>query len=132
MAAGVPIIMIVHIKVRLRGTGFAGHQWLMPVILATQEVAIRRIVVPSHPWANSSQDSVSKIPNTEQGWWSGSSERVPNCKCEALSLNPSTTKKKRKKRECNLPSSLTHNIEETPKKKKCSRSYSLEHNGIYT
>jgi hypothetical protein len=27
--------------------------WLMPIILATQEVKIRRIVVGSQPWTNS-------------------------------------------------------------------------------
>jgi hypothetical protein len=27
-------------------------------------------------WENSSQDPISKIPNTKQGWWSGSSGRV--------------------------------------------------------
>jgi hypothetical protein len=26
---------------------------------------------------NSSQDPISKIANTKQGWWSGSSDRVP-------------------------------------------------------
>jgi hypothetical protein len=31
-----------------------GHQWLTPVILASQEAEIRRISVQSHPQANSS------------------------------------------------------------------------------
>jgi hypothetical protein len=35
----------------------------MPVILATQEVEIRRISVQSLSQANSSRDSISKIPN---------------------------------------------------------------------
>jgi hypothetical protein len=28
--------------------------------------------------AHISQDLISKIPNTKQGWWSGSSGRVPD------------------------------------------------------
>jgi hypothetical protein len=40
----------------------AGHQWFMPVILATQEVEIRGITLRSQPQANSSGDSISKIP----------------------------------------------------------------------
>jgi hypothetical protein len=32
----------------------------MPVILTTQETEIRRITVRSQPWANSSQDPISK------------------------------------------------------------------------
>jgi hypothetical protein len=51
----------------------------MPVILATQEAEIRRIMIQSQPQANSSQT----ILNTEKGWWS-----------EAQSSIPSTTKKK--------------------------------------
>jgi hypothetical protein len=35
-------------------------QWLPPVIPATQEAEIRRIVVQSQPWANNSQDPISK------------------------------------------------------------------------
>jgi hypothetical protein len=31
----------------------ARHPWLTPVILATQETAIRRITVLNQPWANS-------------------------------------------------------------------------------
>jgi hypothetical protein len=34
-----------HIKGRI----IAGHQWLMPIIPATWEVEIRRIVVPRQP-----------------------------------------------------------------------------------
>jgi hypothetical protein len=34
--------------------------WLTPIILATQEAEIRRIVVQSQPQANSSQDPISK------------------------------------------------------------------------
>jgi hypothetical protein len=33
----------------IRNTFLAGHQWLMPIILATQEAKIRRISVQSHP-----------------------------------------------------------------------------------
>jgi hypothetical protein len=36
----------------------------MPIILATQEKEIRRIEVQIQPQGNSSQDSISKIPNT--------------------------------------------------------------------
>jgi hypothetical protein len=41
----------------------------MPVIITTQEAAIRRIMVQSQPQANSSEDPISKISNTKQGWW---------------------------------------------------------------
>jgi hypothetical protein len=63
----------------------------MPVILATQEADIRKIVVPSQPRENSSQALIMKKPITKEDWWSGSSE--PS-ECEALGSNPSTTKKK--------------------------------------
>jgi hypothetical protein len=36
----------------------------MPVILATQEVEIRKIMVQNQFWANSSQDPILKIANT--------------------------------------------------------------------
>jgi hypothetical protein len=38
----------------------AGYQWLLPVILATQEAEIRRIMVWSQPQGNSSLDPISK------------------------------------------------------------------------
>jgi hypothetical protein len=44
----------------------ARHRWFTAVILATWEVEIRRMKVWNHPWANSSQDPISKIPNTHK------------------------------------------------------------------
>jgi hypothetical protein len=50
----------------------ARHWWLMPIILATQKVEIRRIEVQSQLWANSSKDPISKKKITKKCWWSGS------------------------------------------------------------
>jgi hypothetical protein len=44
--------------------------WLMPVILATQE--IRRIAIRSQPGQNSSLDPICKKPITKKGWQSDS------------------------------------------------------------
>jgi hypothetical protein len=41
--------------------------WLRPVILATQEAQIRRIMVQSQSWADSSQIPILKLPNTKKG-----------------------------------------------------------------
>jgi hypothetical protein len=38
----------------------------MPVILATQEAEMRRIIVQSQPWQGSLQNLISKIPNTKR------------------------------------------------------------------
>jgi hypothetical protein len=40
----------------------------MPVILATQEAEIRRIMVQSQPWANSSQDPILKKLSQKKDW----------------------------------------------------------------
>jgi hypothetical protein len=47
--------------------GQAGCRWLMPVILATQEAEIRRMVVQSQLWANSSRDPISKNTQHKTG-----------------------------------------------------------------
>jgi hypothetical protein len=49
-------------------TGKDRHQWFTPIILATQEAEIRRLMVQSQPQENSLQDPISKIPNTKKGW----------------------------------------------------------------
>jgi hypothetical protein len=67
----------------------ARQQWLPPVILATQEAEIRRIEVPSQPWANSSQDSY--LEKTQH------KKRAGGVAQEALSSSPSTGKKQKKR-----------------------------------
>jgi hypothetical protein len=67
----------------------AGHQWLMPVILPTQEAEIRRITVRS--LANSSMRPYLKektITNVGLVVW---------LKVKAPNSSPSTAKKKKKK-----------------------------------
>jgi hypothetical protein len=49
----------------------------MPVILAIQEVQIRRIEVQKPAWVNSFQDLISKILNTKWDWWGYSKGKVP-------------------------------------------------------
>jgi hypothetical protein len=66
-------------------SSYVRHQWLMPVILATNEAEIRRITIRSQPWANSSQGPISKIPNTGLEEWL--LELLPS-RCEALSSDP--------------------------------------------
>jgi hypothetical protein len=48
----------------------------MPVILATEEAEIRRIVVQSQLRQNSSQDPLSKNPSQKKDCWSGSRYRL--------------------------------------------------------
>jgi hypothetical protein len=65
----------------------ARHQWLTPVILATQEAEIRRITFGSQPRQTVPQDPILKKCFTKRGLaeW---------LKVKALSSSPSTTKKK--------------------------------------
>jgi hypothetical protein len=46
--------------------------------------------------ASSSWDPIMKKTITKKGWWSGSRDKVAASKHEALSSNPSTTKKEEK------------------------------------
>jgi hypothetical protein len=71
-------------------TYMARHQWLMPIVLATQEAKIRRIMIQSHPWQ---RDPISNIKRA--GGVARVIELLPS-KCEALSSNHSTRKKKNK------------------------------------
>jgi hypothetical protein len=43
-------------------------RWLTPVILATQEAEIRRIVVQGQSGQTVCQDPILKKPITKQGW----------------------------------------------------------------
>jgi hypothetical protein len=46
--------------------------WLMPAILTTQDVEIRRISVQSQPRKIVLGELISKKPFTKKGWWNGS------------------------------------------------------------
>jgi hypothetical protein len=59
-------------KKRKQKYSYAGHQWFMSVILATQKAEIRRIAVQSQPRQIIRETLSQKIPNTQKGWWSGS------------------------------------------------------------
>jgi hypothetical protein len=67
--------------------------WLMPVILATQEAEIWKIVVWNQFQANSLQDPILKIPNTKQGWKNGSGGRTPDYQVWAQTSVPPKKKK---------------------------------------
>jgi hypothetical protein len=51
----------------------AGHWWLSPIILATQEAEIRRIAVPSQPGQIDCETLSQKCPTQKKDWWNGSS-----------------------------------------------------------
>jgi hypothetical protein len=62
--------------------------WLRPVIIGTQEAAIRRITIQSQPGQIAGEDlSQKKKPNTKEEWWS-----VSRCRLE---FKPQYCKKKR-------------------------------------
>jgi hypothetical protein len=60
-------------KVLLRAMSWARHQWLTPVIPATQEAEIRRIVVQSHIGQIVQEIQSQKYPKQKKkNWWSSS------------------------------------------------------------
>jgi hypothetical protein len=65
-------------------------QWLTPIILATQEAEIRRILVQSQA-GQIVQDPVLKKPITKKVWWNDS-------RCD-LEFKPQYHKKKRKEKK---------------------------------
>jgi hypothetical protein len=54
-----------------KGGVTAGHQWLTPVILGTQEAEIR-IAVQSQPRQTVCETLSQENPSQKKGWWSGS------------------------------------------------------------
>jgi hypothetical protein len=69
----------------------AGHQWPMPIILATWKTEMRRIEV----WGQLGQ-IILKIPfQTNQSKMGRRCGKVPAFKSEALSSNSDSTKKKK-------------------------------------
>jgi hypothetical protein len=66
----------------------------MPGITVTREAEIGRIKVQGQPWQKVLETPISKI--TKAKWTGGVAKRV-ECKNKALSSNPSSTKKKKKK-----------------------------------
>jgi hypothetical protein len=63
------------LEISLRSWGEARGQWLMPVILATQEAEIRRIMIRSQP-RQIVCETLSQKPIAKKGWWSRSRYRL--------------------------------------------------------
>jgi hypothetical protein len=75
------------------------HQKFTPIILATLEVEIRRVTIQSQPLTDVEivQETLSQNYPTQNN--AGRVAQVVeslHSKCEALSLNPSTTKRRKR------------------------------------
>jgi hypothetical protein len=72
-------------KAKHKKTSFmAGHQWLMPILLATQEAEIRRIAVQSQ------HRPYLEKPLHKKGWWSGLRQRPSQTSVLPKEKNPKT------------------------------------------
>jgi hypothetical protein len=73
----------------------AGHQWVTPEILASQEAEIRKIAVGNQPQVNSLRDLILKSPSQKKKIGRLAQAVEAECKHEELSSNPSTSEKKK-------------------------------------
>jgi hypothetical protein len=55
-----------YVYITKKEYNIAGHQWLIPVILASQEAEIRGNHGSKPAWATSSQDPILKKPITKK------------------------------------------------------------------
>jgi hypothetical protein len=60
-------VIFLEIRMNAKIHNGARHQWLRPIILATQGAEIRRIIVQSQPWTNDSGDPISTNTQPKTG-----------------------------------------------------------------
>jgi hypothetical protein len=66
----------------IKADGWARHQWLTPVILATSEAEIRRIEGQGQAWQTVEETPISKITRAE--WNGGVAQEVEHLLCKPL------------------------------------------------
>jgi hypothetical protein len=65
-------------KVNVENNSYVGrHQWLVPVILATQEAEIRKTAVLSQPRQIVGESPSQKYTTRKKDWWNGSHGTAP-------------------------------------------------------